>query len=206
MVARYHRPPRGSWLKSQAREDRGANQQPVACRFASIDSLEQKAASSMRKSLLRRLMCNSEQRRRSPERMLHQALSNGWCRDGSGLLLGLIVRARRGLVEARPRFGATENRSTGSAQRSGGHHPGHPRPVAPLQKRARLLALRPGAPAPLLPEVVLPEPAQSAPPSPCARVAPLAACPRRGALGAFGGLPRVLDTTLIPVIVRVRAS
>src|SRR5215213_7654911 len=89
-----------------------------------------------------------------------------------------------------PRFGATENRSTGSAQRSGGHHPGHPRPVAPLQKRARLLALRPGAPAPLLPEVVLPEPAQSAPPSPCARVAPLAACPRRGALGAFGGPPR----------------
>jgi CRISPR-associated Cas5-like protein len=33
--------------------------------------------------------------------MLHQTLSKGWCRHGSGLLLGLIVRARRRLVEVR---------------------------------------------------------------------------------------------------------
>ncbi len=121
--------------------------------------------------------------------MLHQTLSKGWCRDGSGLLLGLIVRPRGRLVEARPLFGAIENRSTGSAQRSGGHHPSHPRPVASLSQRARLLALRVGAPAPLLPEVVLSGPAQSAHPSPGARVAPLAAGLCREALGAFGGLP-----------------
>jgi hypothetical protein len=49
---------------------------------------------------LRRLMCNSDQRRRSPDRMLHQTLSKGWCRHGSGLLLSLIVRTNRRLVEA----------------------------------------------------------------------------------------------------------
>jgi hypothetical protein len=36
--------------------------------------------------------------------------------------------------------------------RSRDHHPGHRRAVAPLQKRARLLALRFGTPALLLPE------------------------------------------------------
>src|SRR5215210_681101 len=40
---------------------------------------------------LRRVMCNSGQQRRSPDRMLHQTVSKGWCSDGSGLLLGLIV-------------------------------------------------------------------------------------------------------------------
>src|SRR5215207_1282005 len=142
--------------------------------------------------LLRRVMCNSDQLRRSPDRMLmHQTLSKGWCRNGSGLLLGLIVRPRGRLVEeARPLFGAIENRSTGSAQRSGGHHPSHPRPVASLSQRARLLALRSLAPALLLPYSLHPGPAQSAHPSPGARVAPLAASLRRGALGAFGGLPR----------------
>ncbi|MDP9477663.1 MAG: hypothetical protein M3R38_18595, partial [Actinomycetota bacterium] len=42
---------------------------------------------------LRRLMRNSGQRRRSPDRMLHQTLSKGWCRGGSGLLPGVIVRS-----------------------------------------------------------------------------------------------------------------
>ena len=51
-------------------------------------------------------MCNSGQRRRSPDFMLHQTLSKGWCRHGSGLLLGFIVRARGRLVEARTRFAA----------------------------------------------------------------------------------------------------
>ena len=57
--------------------------------------------------------------------MLHQTLSKGWCRHGSGLLLGLIVRARRRLVEARTRFAVARNRSSCPAQRSGSPHPGH---------------------------------------------------------------------------------
>src|SRR5215216_3726129 len=65
---------------------------------------------------LRRVMCNSGQRRRSPDRMLHQTLSKGWCSDGSGLLLSLIVRPNRRLVEASALFGATENRSACPAQ------------------------------------------------------------------------------------------
>src|SRR5215203_2654736 len=122
--------------------------------------------------------------------MLHQTLSKGWCRFGSGLLLGLIVRPRGRLVEAQPRFAAAENRSSCPAQRSGGPHPGHPRPVASLLQRARLLALRFFASAPLLPEPLFAEPAQPAHPSPGARVAPLAAGLRRGSYGAFGRLPR----------------
>jgi hypothetical protein len=69
---------------------------------------------------LRRLMCNSVQRGRSPDRILHQTLSKGWCRHGSELLLGLIVRLRRRLVEAQARFGATESRSSTPAHRLGG--------------------------------------------------------------------------------------
>src|SRR5215212_6834612 len=133
-------------------------------------------------------MCNSGQQRRSPDRTLHQTLSKGWCRHGSGLLLSLIVRARRRLVETPPLLGVTENRSACPAQRPGGHHPGHPRPVAALQKREGLLALRFLAPAPLLPRPVLPEPAQSAHPSSGARAAPLAAGLRPRARRAFSRL------------------
>src|SRR5687768_8552883 len=133
-------------------------------------------------------MCNSSQRRRSPDRMLHQTLSKGWCRHGSGLLLGLIVRARGRLVEARSRLAAAEKRSPCPAQRSGGPHPGHPRPVAALPQREGLLALRLGAPAPLLPQVVLPGSAQSAHPSPGARAARFAAGLRPGARLSFGRL------------------
>jgi transposase len=50
-------------------------------------------------------------------------------------------------VEARSRFAAAENRSPCPAQRPGGHHPGYPRPVAPLEQREGLLALRFFAPA-----------------------------------------------------------
>ena len=92
-----------------------------------------------------------------------------------GSFSGLIVRARGGLVEARSRFAAAENRSPCPAQRSGGHHPVYPRPVAPLPQREGLLALLLGAPALLLPYVVLPGPAQSAHPSPRARAARVAA-------------------------------
>src|SRR5215212_11536254 len=139
---------------------------------------------------LRRLMCNSGQQRRSPEFMLHQTLSKGWCGHGSGLLLGFIVRARRRLVEARARLAASEDRSARPTHGPGGPYPGHPRPVAPLPQREGLLEIRPGAPAPLLPHVVLPEPAQSAHPSPGARDAPLAARLRPRARRAFGSLPR----------------
>jgi transposase len=79
--------------------------------------------------------------------MLHQTLTKGWCGHGSGLLLGLIVRARGRLVKARSRFAAAENRSPCPAQRPGGPHPGYPRPVAPLEQREGLLALRFLAPA-----------------------------------------------------------
>ncbi|CAA9454962.1 MAG: hypothetical protein AVDCRST_MAG58-1205, partial [uncultured Rubrobacteraceae bacterium] len=110
---------------------------------------------------------------------------------GSRLLLGFIVRPDRRLVEGQPPLGHTPPRPSRSPERLGGPHPGHPRPVASLPQRARLLALRTCAPAPLLPEVVLPRPTQPACPSPGARVAPLAAYLRRGAFGAFGGLPRL---------------
>src|SRR5215212_11270335 len=95
--------------------------------------------------VLRRLMRNCEEQRRSQDRMLmHQTLSKGWCHARSPLLLGLIVRVGGRLVEARALFGATESRPSGLAYRPRGHHAGHPRPVAPLQKRARFLALRSG--------------------------------------------------------------
>src|SRR5215212_7607231 len=137
-------------------------------------------------------MRNSVQRRRSPDRMLHQTLSKGWCRHGSGLLLGLIVRLRRRLVEARALLeAATPTRSACIAHRLGGFDPGHPRPVvAPLQKREGLLALRLLSPALLLPEPLLPGPVQPQGTSPGARAARLAASPRRGTLRSFGRLPR----------------
>src|SRR5215210_5890866 len=151
-------------------------------------------------------MCNSGQRRRSPDRMLHQTLSKGWCGHGSGLLLGLIVRARGRLVEARSRFAAAEeNRSPCPAQRSGGPHLGHPRPVASVSQREGLLAFRLLSPALLLPESVLQsqfnrrvralEPEMRALQLAFAREL---ACP--------SAVYRVMDTTLVPAIVRVRAS
>src|SRR5215216_5496985 len=110
--------------------------------------------------------------------------------SGSRLLLGLIVRPDRRLVEGRPPLGHTPPRPSRPPERPGGPDAGDPRPVAALSQRARLLALRVGAPAPLLPEVVLPRPTQPAHSSPGARVAPLAAGFRRGSYGTFGGLPR----------------
>src|SRR5215210_5120547 len=78
-------------------------------------------------------------------------------------------------------------------------------PVAALPQREGFLALRSGAPACLLPGPLFAEPAQPAHPSPGAGVAPLAACLRPRARRAFGR-HRVMDTTLVPAIVRVRAS
>src|SRR5215217_4543590 len=126
--------------------------------------------------------------------------------DGSRLLLGLIVRPGRRLVEGQPPLGHTPPRPSRPPERPGGPYPGDPRPVASLQKRARLLALRMGAPAPLLPYVVLPRPTQSR------RIRALQPELRllqrdfAEALWEPSAIYRVMDTTLIPAMVRVRAS
>src|SRR5919199_2252754 len=73
--------------------------------------------------------------------------------------------------------------------RSRGHHPGHPRPVAPLQKRARFLALRSSTSALLLPEALFPEPAQPEGALSGARLARLPAWSGPNAPWCFGGLP-----------------
>src|SRR5215210_8063511 len=65
-----------------------------------------------------------------------------------------------------------------------------PRPVASVSQREGLLALRLGASAPLLPEPLFAEPAQSAHPSPGARDARSAACLRPRARLSFGRLSR----------------
>ena len=138
--------------------------------------------------------------------MLHQTLSKGWCHARSGLLLGLIVRARGRLVEARTHFAAAEERSARPAQRSGGHHPGHPRPVASLPQREGLLALRFFAPALLVPYPLFAEPTQPSHPSPGARALRLLQLPFARELSEPSAVYRVMDTTLIPAMVRVRAS
>jgi hypothetical protein len=138
--------------------------------------------------------------------MLHQTLSKGWCRHGSGLLLGLIVRPRGRLVEVGVLLGASENRSARPAQRLGGHDACDPRAVAPLPQREGLLALRFFSPAPLLPEPLLPEPVQPQGASP--RESEMRALQRAFARGLArpSAVYRVLDTTLLPAMVRVRAS
>src|SRR5215212_2791519 len=111
--------------------------------------------------------------------------------DGPRLLLGLIVCLNRRVVEGLPPPDrASQARPSGSAFRERGPYPGHPRPVAPLQKRGGLLALRFFAPASLLPRPVLPEPAQPQGASPGARVVRSAAGLLRGSYGPFGSLPR----------------
>jgi hypothetical protein len=78
--------------------------------------------------------------------------------------------------------------------------------VAPLPQRKGLLALRFLAPAPLLPQVVLPEPAQGR------RIRALEPEMRQlqialaRELAEPSAVYRVMDTTLVPAIVRVRAS
>src|SRR5215207_9022005 len=138
----------------------------------------------------RRLMRNCEQRGRSREFMLApNLLPKAVPHDGSRLLLGLIVRPRGRLVEGRPSLEcASQGWPSCPPFRERGPYPGHPRPVASLPQREGFLALRVGPPAPLLPEVVLPGPAQSAHPSPCARAARVAARLRPRARRAFGRL------------------
>jgi hypothetical protein len=122
--------------------------------------------------------------------LMYQTLSKGWCHARSRLLLGLIVRVGGRLVEAQALFGAAESWTSGLAYRPRGHHPGHPRPVvAPLQKRARFLALRSRTSAPLLPYPLFPEPTQPQDALCGARFARLPACSDPNALWRFGDLP-----------------
>src|SRR5215210_7013956 len=137
-------------------------------------------------------MSNCGERGRSRNSMLVPNLRPKVVPHGSRLLPGLIVRTRGRLVAGAPSLlrAQEETRPSGLALRSRGYHPGHPRPVAPLPQRARLLALRSRTPACLLPEPVHPEPVQPQGAGPGARVARSAAGFCRGDLRAFGRLPR----------------
>jgi hypothetical protein len=98
-------------------------------------------------------MSNSGRRSRSRTLMLVPNLRPKVVpHDGSRLLLGLIVRAGGRLVEGLTLFGAAQGRPSGAACRLRAHHPGHPRPVASLEKRARFLALLSSASELLLPD------------------------------------------------------
>src|SRR5215203_7427478 len=110
--------------------------------------------------LLRRLMSNCGRQGRSRDLMVAPNLRPKVVPHGPRLLPRLIVRIGGRLVAGCPWSGPAPPGSSGPAHGSGGHHPGHPRPVAPLQKREGLLALRFFAPALLLPEPLLPGPVQ----------------------------------------------
>src|SRR5829696_3030365 len=133
-------------------------------------------------------MSNCEERGRSRNSMLVPNLLPKAVAHGSRLLPGLIVRTCGRLVAGAPALlcAQEETRPSGPALRSRGPHPGHPRPVAPLPQRARLLALRLGTPACLLPEPVHPGPVQPQGTSPGAGVARSAADLRRGDRRTFG--------------------
>jgi hypothetical protein len=127
---------------------------------------------------------------------------------GSRLLPGLVVRTRGRLVEGAPSLlrAQEETRPSGLALRSRGHHPGHPRPVAPLPQREGLLALRFGTPACLhFPNLCT----QSQFNRRVRTLEPeLRALQRTFAreISEPSAVYRVLDTTLVPAVVRVRAS
>src|SRR5215218_10850071 len=94
--------------------------------------------------VLRRLMSNCERRGRSRGSMLvPNLLPKAVPHDGPRLLPYLIVRLHRRVVEGLPPpERASQARPSGSAFRERGPYPGHHRPVASLQKRARLLEIR----------------------------------------------------------------
>src|SRR5919204_4840549 len=116
---------------------------------------------------LRRLMHNSgpTQKGRSPDRMLQPNLSPKAVADGPRLLPGRSVRDGGRLV-AGP-WGAHAARAGPPAdpEYERGAHAGAGGAVAALAQRARLLARRPGALAPVLPAPGQPESAPS--PHPC---------------------------------------
>ena len=127
--------------------------------------------------------------------------------SGSRLLPGLIVRLHRRVVEGQPPSEyASQARPSRSAFRERGSYPGDLGAVASLSQRARLLALRFFAPALLLPYPLLSEPTQGR------RIRALEPklCLLQRAFAEELSEPsvvyHVLDATLIPAIVRVRAS
>jgi hypothetical protein len=127
--------------------------------------------------------------------------------DGSRLLLGLIVRAGGRLVEGRSPFDrASQARPSCPPFRERGPYLGHPRPVAALPQRARLLALHFFAPALLLPYPLF---AESQLNRRIRALEPeLRLLQRTFAedLTEPSAVYRVMDTTLVPAMVRVRAS
>ena len=114
---------------------------------------------------------------------------------GSRLLPGLIVRLRGRLVAGQPllRQAAWPGPSGPPRPQRRGPRARHPRPVvAPLPRRARLLALRLRSPARVLPEPVQSEPVQPQGTSLGARVAcPAAGGLRWGTRRDFGRLARL---------------
>src|SRR5918995_5149621 len=134
-------------------------------------------------------MCNSDKRRRSRDRMLAPNLDQKAVLDGSRLLPGLIVRPGGRLVEGQSLLRTSRGRATGLALRERGPYTGDPRPVASLQKRARLLALCLLAPAWILPEPREPEPAQPQGARPGARDESAAAISGTDTPPTLGGLP-----------------
>src|SRR5215216_4308709 len=146
--------------------------------------------SARRARLLRRLMSNCGERGRSRNSMLIPNLLPKVVPHGPRLLPRFIVRNRGRLVASKPRLDPAPTRTPRPSRRLGSPHPGDPRPVAALSQRARLLALRRGAPASLLPEPLHPEPVQPQGARPGARVARLAAGFRRRSHRSFGRLPR----------------
>jgi hypothetical protein len=91
--------------------------------------------------------------------------------DLDSFLISLYVYIDEWWKAFHPPERAPQTRPSGSAFRERGPYPSHPRPVAPLSQRARLLAFRFFSAAPLLPRPVLPEPAQPQGARPGARVA-----------------------------------
>src|SRR5215204_2190153 len=162
----------------------------VVATLVTKNSLELRQGEVRRILLLKRLMCNSEIRRRSPDLMLHQTLSKGWYHARCRLLLGLIVRPRGRLVEGLTLLGYAQTRPSGLASRLGSTCAGHPLPMAPLQKRARLLAFRFFAPARILSHPLFAEPVQPAGACARARSKSLAPSPGQGTGRALGRLPR----------------
>jgi hypothetical protein len=126
--------------------------------------------------------------------------------DGSRLLPGFIVRPDRRLVEGQPPLGHTPPRPSRPPERLGGPDACHTRPVVSLPQREGLLALRFFAPSPLYFPMLCSQGQLNQ------RVRALE--PELRLLqGAFAeellepsAIYRVMDTTLIPAIVRVRAS
>src|SRR5215208_4300711 len=173
--------------QAEARSEGVRSGPPLACY---LNFSELRTAEVPRILLLRRLMSNCGRRGRSRNSMLAPNLRPKVVSHGPRLLPRLIVRIGGRLVAGWPWSGSAPPGSSGPAHGPGGHHPGDPGPVAALPQREGLLALRFLSPARVLPEPLLPGPVQPQGTSLRARVARVAAVPRRGTLRSFGRLPR----------------